>query len=203
MIPEIEELYQEVILDHSRRPRNFGELPDAAVLVVIDVQEKLCRAMDEKILDRLTGNIGVLQETARELGIPVVVTEQYVKGLGETLLEIKERLAEPALEKMTFSCCGDPAFLDKLKALGRRQVIVVGMETHVCVLQTVIELLDAGYSVHLVRDAVMSRRKDNWFVGLETARAAGAVITSTEAALFQLLKVAGTESFKKLSKLVR
>lgn len=176
---------------------------EQAVLVVIDVQEKLCRAMDEKVLEKLAGNIGVLQETARELGIPVVVTEQYVKGLGETLPAIREKLTEPAMEKMTFSCCGDNAFLDKLKGLNRRQVVVTGMETHVCVLQTVLELLDAGYAVHLVRDAVMSRRKDNWFVGLETAAAAGAVLTSTEAAMFQLLRVAGTDEFKRLSKLVR
>jgi len=174
-----------------------------AVLVVIDVQEKLCRAMDEKVLERLVRNAGILLEAARELAIPVVATEQYVKGLGETLPELTQHLTGPAMEKMTFSCCGDDAFMEKLKGLGRKQVIVVGMETHVCVLQTVIEMLDAGYTVHLVRDAVMSRRKDNWFVGLETAQAAGAVITSTEAALFQLLRIAGTESFKKLSKLVR
>ncbi len=176
---------------------------EQAVLVIVDVQEKLCRAMDEKVLERLTANINVLQEAARELGIPVVVTEQYVKGLGETLPAIREKLADPALEKMTFSCCGDSVFLYKLKGLKRRQVIVTGMETHVCVLQTVLELLDAGYHVHLVRDAAMSRRKDNWFVGLEGAKAAGAVLTSTETALFQLLRVAGTEEFKKLSKLVR
>jgi isochorismate hydrolase len=174
-----------------------------AVLLIIDVQEKLCRAMDDKVLHRLTGNIGVLQEAAATLGMPVVTTEQYVKGLGETLPVLKEKLAAPALEKMTFSCCGDVPFLAKMKELGRKQVIVVGMETHVCVLQTVIELLDAGFAVHLVRDAVMSRRKDNWFVGLETSAAAGAVVTSTEAALFQLLQVAGTEEFKKLSKLVK
>jgi len=176
---------------------------EQAVLVVIDVQEKLCRAMDEKILKTLTGNIGILQEAAGELAIPVVTTEQYVKGLGETLPLIREKLAEPPLEKMTFSCCGDSAFIDKLKGLKRSQVIIVGMEAHVCVLQTVLELLDAGFTVHVVRDAVMSRRKENWFVGLETATAAGAVITSTEAALFQLLRVAGTDEFKKLSKLVR
>ncbi len=174
-----------------------------SVLVVIDVQEKLCRAMDEKVLRHLVKNAGIMMDTAAELDIPVVITEQYVKGLGETLTELKTRVAEPALEKMTFSCCGDSAFTEKLQALGKKQVIIVGMECHVCVLQTVIELLDAGFCVHLVRDAVMSRRKDNWYVGLETARDAGAVITSTEAALFQLLKVAGTEEFKKLSKLVR
>ena len=176
---------------------------EQAVLVVIDVQEKLCRAMDGEILERLTGNIAILQEAARELGLPTVATEQYVKGLGETLCVLKEKLHDPALEKMTFSCCGDQAFLDRLQALGRKQVIITGMETHVCVLQTVLELLDAGYAVHLVRDAVMSRRKENWFVGLEAAAAAGAVVTSTETALFQLLRVAGTEEFKKLSKLVR
>lgn len=176
---------------------------DQAALVIIDVQEKLCRAMDEKVLERLTGNINVLQETADTLSIPVIVTEQYVKGLGETLPAIREKLSAPALEKMTFSCCGDSAFLDKVRGLKRRQIIVVGMETHVCVLQTVLELLDADYHVHLVRDAVMSRRKENWFVGLDGAKAAGAVITSTETALFQLLRVAGTEEFKKLSKLVR
>jgi nicotinamidase-related amidase len=175
----------------------------SAALVVIDVQEKLCHAMDEKVLHHLVKNAGILLDAAAELQIPVVGTEQYVKGLGELLPELKMRLTAPALEKMTFSCCGDPAFVAKMQSLGRRQVIIVGMECHVCVLQTVLELLAAGFNVHLVRDAVMSRRKDNWLVGLETARDAGAVITSTEAALFQLLKVAGTDAFKKLSKLVR
>ena len=174
-----------------------------AVLVVIDVQERLCHAMDEKVLKHLVKNAGILMEAAAELKIPTIVTEQYVKGLGETLHELKGRATSPALEKMTFSCCGDAVFTEKVKSLGKKQVIVVGMECHVCVLQTVIELLDAGFNVHLVRDAVMSRRKENWFVGLDAARDAGAVITSTEAALFQLLKVAGTEEFKKLSKLVR
>jgi len=174
-----------------------------AVLVVIDVQEKLCHAMDEKVLKHLIKNAGILMEAAAELKIPTIVTEQYVKGLGETLHELKGKAVSPAFEKMTFSCCGDAAFMDKMKSLGKKQAIIVGMECHVCVLQTVLERLDAGFTVHLVRDAVMSRRKDNWLVGLEMARDAGAVITSTEAALFQLLRVAGTDEFKKLSKLVR
>lgn len=176
---------------------------DKAVLLVIDVQEKLCRAMDEKVLDKLTGNITTLQESARELGVPMLATEQYVKGLGQTLCVLKEKLTLPALEKMTFSCCGEAPFPEQLQSLGRKQVIVTGMEAHVCVLQTVIELLDAGYHVHLVKDAVMSRRKENWQVGIEAACAAGAVITSTETALFQLLRVAGSDEFKKLAKLVR
>jgi len=174
-----------------------------AALVVIDVQEKLCVAMNEKVLGQLVKNAGILLDAAAELKIPVVGTEQYVKGLGELLPELKNRIAAPSLEKMTFSCCGDPTFADKMKSLGKKQIIIVGMECHVCVLQTVIELMDAGFNVHLVRDAVMSRKKENWQVGIEIARDAGAVITSTEAALFQLLKVAGTDEFKKLSKLVR
>lgn len=174
-----------------------------AVLVVIDVQEKLCRAMDEKVLAKLTANASILLEAAAELGMPAIATEQYVKGLGETLPALKEKLNHPAIEKMTFSCCGEQSFLDKLKELQRPQAIIVGMETHVCVLQTVLELLAEGYAVHLVKDAVMSRKKENWQVGVDAAAAAGAVITSTEAALFQLLRLAGTEEFKKLSKLVR
>jgi nicotinamidase-related amidase len=176
---------------------------EKAALLVIDVQEKLCKAMDEKVLAKLTANAGILLEAASELSMPVIATEQYVKGLGETLPALKEKLADAALEKMSFSCCGDAPFVDRLKNLQRPQVIVVGMETHVCVLQTVLELLAEGFVVHLVKDAVMSRRKENWQVGIDMAAAAGAVVTSTEAALFQLLRVAGTEQFKKLSKLVR
>ncbi|MDA8428563.1 MAG: hydrolase [Geobacteraceae bacterium] len=177
---------------------------DKAVLVVIDVQEKLCLAMDHKVLHNLTKNIGILLETAAELGLPVLVTEQYVKGLGATLPELKDKAAAaPCFEKMAFSCCGSAEFVERLTALGRTQVIVTGMETHVCVLQTVIELRDAGFEVHLVKDAVMSRSKQNWQTAVEAMVLTGAVPTSSESVLFQLLKVAGSEEFKKLSKLVR
>ena len=176
---------------------------DSAQLVVIDVQEKLCRAMDPVVLEKLIGNASILIETAAELGLPAIVTEQYVKGLGETVPALKGKLARPSLEKMTFSCCGGDGFMEALEASGRRQVILTGMETHVCVLQTALELLAKGYAVHLVCDAVMSRRKDNWITALTSLAAAGAVLTSTETVVFQLLRVAGTEEFKKLSKLVR
>jgi len=177
---------------------------DKAVLVVIDVQEKLCLAMDDKILHRLTRNISTLLETAQELEIPVLITEQYVKGLGATLPELKEKATGAGyFEKMAFSCCGSTEFMDKLAGTGRTQIIVTGMETHVCVLQTVIELRDAGFEVHVVTDAVMSRSKRNWQIASEAMTLTGAVPTSTESVLFQLLKVAGTDAFKKLSKLVR
>ena len=175
-----------------------------AALVVIDVQEKLCQAMDEKVLRKLTKNIAILLESAAELKIPVLITEQYVKGLGKTLPELLDRAADaPCFEKMSFSSCGSAGFVEQLKASGRTQIIITGMETHVCVLQTVIELRDAGFTVHLVKDAVMSRDKYNWQTAIEVMNLTGAVPTCTESVVFQLLKVAGTDSFKKLSKLVR
>ncbi len=175
-----------------------------ALLVVIDVQEKLCAAMDANVLAQLTKNAGILLESAKELAIPVIFTEQYVKGLGPTLTELKQRApAAPCPEKLTFSCCGNEAFIKQLKESGRTQIIVTGMETHVCVLQTVIDLLDAGFIVHVVKDAVMSRSNDNRQTAMEAMALAGAVPTSTESVVFQLLKIAGTESFKKLSKLVK
>ena len=177
---------------------------DKAVLVVIDVQEKLCLAMDHKVLHKLTKNIGILLETAGELGVPVLITEQYVKGLGSTLAELKDKAgAAPTYEKMAFSCCGSAEFVAALKASGRTQVIITGMETHVCVLQTVIELREAGFEVHLVKDAVMSRSKQNWQTAVEAMILTGAVPSCTESVLFQLLRVAGSDEFKKLSKLVR
>lgn len=187
----------------SVKDRFFLEC-DKAVLVVIDVQEKLCLAMDHKVLSKLTKNIGILLEAASELNVPVIVTEQYVKGLGATLPVLKEKAATaPCFEKMSFSCCGSSEFVAQLKASGRTQVVITGMETHVCVLQTVIELRDAGFEVHVVRDAVMSRSKQNWQTALEAMTLTGTVPTCTESVLFQLLKVAGSEEFKKLSKLVR
>lgn len=178
--------------------------PEKSVLVVIDVQEKLCAAMDENMLRQLTRNAGILLESAKELAIPVVFTEQYVKGLGSTLSELKSRVPTAScFEKMTFSCCGNDAFVDQLEKSGRIQIIVCGMETHVCVQQTVIELIAEGFDVHVVKDAVMSRSSDNRQTAMEAMVLAGAVPTSTEAVVFQLLKIAGTDSFKKLSKLVK
>jgi len=178
--------------------------PEKSVLVVIDVQDKLCVAMDENVLRHLIKNTGILLESAVELAMPVIFTEQYVKGLGSTVAELKERVREANFyEKMAFSCCGNEAFVRQLKESGRTQIIISGMETHVCVLQTVIELLDSGFDVHIVKDAVMSRDKRNWQTAIEAMTQAGAVPTCTESVMFQLMKVAGTDSFKKLSKLVR
>ena len=169
---------------------------------MVDVQERLAAVMDqrEKVLD----NCRRLIEGAQILDVPIAVTEQYPKGLGPTEEELRGALlsCEP-FEKITFSCCGEPSFTSALESLGRRTIILAGMETHVCVLQTALDLLRGGYGVHLVRDAVCSREKENWITGLEMMRDAGAVVTSTETVLFQLLVKAGTGEFKAVSKLVR
>lgn len=181
----------------------FFIAPDSTLLMVIDIQEKLCKAMDPEILAAKTGNVSILLEAARELTIPVIVTEQYPAGLGATLPELKEAAATVPLEKMSFSCCGDEEIVAKIADSGRKKIIVTGMETHICVLQTVLDLLQKGYHVHVASDTVISRKKENWRLGLAMAAAAGALISSTETILFQLLNRAGTPEFKKLSKLVR
>jgi nicotinamidase-related amidase len=173
-----------------------------ALLIIVDIQERLAVAMSEK--DRVVNNTIHLIEAARLLGLPVLVTEQYPKGLGPTVLEIKESLQTYVpIEKITFSCCGEPSFPDAVSATGKKQIILTGMETHVCVLQTCIDLLGAGYDVHVVSDAICSRSTENYRTALEYMRDAGAVITCTETVLFQLLERAGSEEFKAISRRIK
>lgn len=186
-----------------KSPDRFQLDTSSMLLMVIDIQEKLCKVMDPEILAAQTGCVSMLLDAAQELGVPVLATEQYPAGLGGTIPSLREKMQEPPLEKTSFSCCGDDSISARIEALGRKTVVVCGMEAHICVLQTVLDLLGRGYNVHVVGDAVMSRKKKNWRIGLEMASAAGAVITSAETVLFQLLKKAGTPEFKKLSRLVR
>ncbi|WP_333653472.1 hydrolase [Dissulfurispira sp.] len=175
---------------------------DNTALLIIDIQDRLAAAM--KVRDDVVKNCLHLIELSKMLNIPIVVTEQYPKGLGQTVAEIKDALPSyQPIEKLTFSCCEEPNFLNEIKRLDKKTIILTGMETHICVLQTCIGLLKEGFHVHLVRDAVCSRAKENWKAGVEFMRDAGAVITCTETVLFQLLKVAGTEEFKAISKRIK
>lgn len=176
---------------------------DQAVLVVIDVQERLVPAMPKKIYQRLCRAIDMLVKGAGELGVPVVTTEQYPRGLGHTVAELAAACKETVIEKVSFGCCGEPTFMDEMKKLGRSQVIVTGMEAHVCVYQTVLGLLEAGYHVHLVEDAICSRNKNDYLAGVANARCAGATVTTAEMALFQMLQQAGTPEFKAISGLIK
>jgi nicotinamidase-related amidase len=175
---------------------------DDTLLLIVDIQERLAVVMGER--QKVIDNCLHLIEAAKLLGIPVVVTEQYPKGLGPTVGEIKEALPPIIpVEKITFSCCGEPTFLTSLPPMSRKKIILTGMETHVCVLQTSLGLLKQGYAVHVVGDAVCSRSRDNFRTAIEFMRNAGAVITCTETVLFQLLEKAGTEEFKVISKRIK
>jgi len=173
-----------------------------AALVLIDIQDRLVPAMSRR--EQVFANCLNLIEAAGLLDIPVVVTEQYPKGLGPTVCEIRDALPlYTPIEKVTFDCCGSDGFNDAVRALGREQLVIAGMETHVCVLQTCLSLLDNGYQVHLVSNAVCSRKKEDYIAGREMMRDAGAVITCTETVLFQILERAGTPEFKTISRLIR
>jgi nicotinamidase-related amidase len=175
---------------------------DDTSCVIVDIQDKLAAAM--KVRDEVVKNCLHLIELAKALSLPLVVTEQYPKGLGLTVEELRSALpGYRPIDKLTFSCCEEPRFLDEMRALGRKTVLLTGMETHVCVLQTCLGLLEEGFNVHVVGDAVCSRTKMNWKAGLQFMRDAGAVLTSTETVLFQLLHIAGTEEFRTISKRIR
>lgn len=181
-------------------------VPTETALLVVDVQEKLAPAMPEAQMAALTRATTVLLEAARLLGVSVIATEQYPKGLGPTVAPIKAKLEEvgaPILAKMEFSACDAAAFEQLWDKQWRPNVIVVGMETHVCVFQTVRELRARDVSVFVPVDGVASRREDHRVVGLDLCRAAGATITTMETVVFDMLRVAGTEPFRQLSKLIR
>jgi nicotinamidase-related amidase len=177
-----------------------------AVLVVVDIQERLVGAIDPELYRMALRNTLILVEAAATLQLPVIVTEQYPKGLGHTVAEVTGALASTphqVTEKSTFSCARDESFLNALGGKGRRQVILVGMETHVCVYQTAIDLLRDGYSVFVLDDAVSSRFPHNYRSGLQAMAQAGATVVSTETALFSMLRTAGTPEFKKISSLLK
>jgi len=171
-----------------------------AVLLVIDVQDRINGVMaDQNHISRLT----TLVDGCSALGVPVIATEQYPKGLGPTVAVLAERLAEEPIVKDTFSCLREEAVRAAITALGRSQMIVTGIETHVCVLQTVIDLLNDGFEAHVAHDAVNSRRSADKDWALHRMIAGGATVTSAESALFELLEVSGTDEFRTVSKLIR
>ncbi len=174
---------------------------DNTVLVVIDVQGKLAQLMHEKA--DLFGNIRKLIQAAGVLEIPIIWTEQYPAGLGPTIPEIAELLTGEPIAKISFSCCGERRFVEAMGELGRNQVLLCGIETHVCVYQTAVDLLGTAYEVEVVADAVSSRTPDNKDIGLAKIKDAGADITSVETAIFELLKAAEGEKFKAILRIVK
>jgi len=168
---------------------------------VIDVQKNLAAAMKKDVLSMVEANINLIINASKILDVPVLLTEQYRKGLGPTLNSIVSNLGNDfkPVEKLVFSACGEKEFQDSCHAIKKKCVMVSGIESHVCVLQTSLDLLEQGHIVHVISDATCSRYKNDWKNAMNYLRNAGAVISTTEIAVFQLMQKAGTAEFKAIS----
>ena len=179
----------------ARRPLEA----DNCALVVVDIQEKLLPPIFEK--ERMVRNSQLLIRLANILKMPALATTQYVKGLGPIIPEIASLLdGTQPINKMEFGCFNNAEFCSAVKALprGRNTLLVCGMESHICVTQTALGALEQGYIVHVAADAISSRSEFNWKVGLKRMRQAGAVISSTEMAMYELMRASGTPVFKEM-----
>jgi hypothetical protein len=177
-------------------------LRENTIGIFIDIQEKLFPHIQE--MDQLEQNLITLAAGLKVLEIPFLVTEQYPKGLGFTILPLKMAIGDySAIEKTAFSCCDEPQFANILSVTGKKNVILCGIETHVCVLQTALDLLQAGYQPIVIEDCVSSRKLTDKHTAIGRLRQEGAIITSLESILFELTRYSGTETFKAISKLVK
>jgi nicotinamidase-related amidase len=174
---------------------------EESILLVVDIQDKLLAAIPTA--ETLIRNAGFLMDVAALLTIPIRATEQYPKGLGPTNAAIARRLPQPIPAKTAFSCCGAEGLLHELRALNRGQIVLVGMETHVCVSQTAFDLLEAGFHVVLPVDALASRFALDAEVALRRLERGGATVTTVEAIAFEWVRDASHPQFKNVSKLVR
>lgn len=175
---------------------------DQTVLVIVDVQGKLAQLMHAR--ERLVENLGRLMRGAQALAVPLLVTEQNPTRMGPTIPELGSLLGDlHPIAKMSFGCAEEPAFMQALESLGRRHVLVAGIETHVCVFQTAAQLQPRGFGVQVVADAVSSRTESNYRFGLERIRNAGVPLTTVESALFELLGTADHPAFRTVLGLVK
>lgn len=176
--------------------------PKDTLLLLVDVQGRLAHGVFEAA--KVESTLSRLIRACAVLEVPTLVTEQYPKGLGHTIESLMELLPGTVpVEKLAFSCCGSPEFMHRLRSFNRSEILVAGIETHVCVYQTAVELIEFGYNVHLVTDAVSSRTEENKNLGIRCIEKAGASLTSSEMALFELLRVAEGDKFKAVSKIVK
>lgn len=177
-------------------------LKENTVALVIDIQERLLPAMEEQ--EMLINNCTILIGGLQELSVPLIVTQQYTRGLGETVPEIKSIIKDfSPIEKRDFSCCDEANIAEEIEKSGAKNVIICGIESHVCVLQTAIDLKEAGYIPVVVMDCVSSRNLDNVDLAAERFRYEGIMMASYESILFELTRGAGAPEFKAISKLVK
>jgi nicotinamidase-related amidase len=180
--------------------------PGTSLLLVVDVQERLAAAMPAAAIERVVKNTCILVEAAHRLGVPIVLSEQYPKGLGHTVSSLESALSAVGVEpidKLTFDACGEPRIARAIADHAPRAVVVAGVEAHVCVFQTARELVRRRFAAHVVGDATASRSEENRAIGLALCERAGAVVTGTETVVFDWLERAGTDLFRAVSKLVR
>lgn len=182
--------------------KNFYLNKEDAVLIIVDIQGKLTLAMEHG--KDVIKNTNFLVKVAKALEIPIIITEQYPKGLGPTVEELMNNLGDgyPVFSKTKFSALTGEV-KEELERLGKKQVIITGMETHVCVYQTARDLISAGYDVFAAADALCSRTNDNYMNGLSLINELGGVVSNTESIFFDLMKEAGSHTFKELSKLIK
>lgn len=173
-----------------------------SLLLIIDIQQAMLKVIST--WQETIRRTNQLIQSARLLGVPILVTEHYKKGLGETVSEITGELKEATFyQKEYFSACLEDDFIDTVRQSGRRQIVVTGMETHVCVLQTVLDLIASGFQLHVVKNAVASRYKEDWEAAVELFRDAGAVITTAEIVIFEWICRSNTEDFRKVLPIVK
>ena len=177
-------------------------LKEDSLAVIIDIQELLFPLISEyEIIEK---NTITLIKGLKELGIDIIVTQQYTKGLLPTVASIANTIGKfEHIEKMSFSCCDEAKFVEELVVKGKKYIIIAGIEAHVCVLQTVVDLIDLGYQPVIVEDCISSRNINDKKVAIERMKTEGAIITTYESLLFELLQYSGTASFKAISKLVK
>jgi nicotinamidase-related amidase len=176
---------------------------DNSLLLVIDFQEKLANVMDSQRIQEVRLNCSKLIKGFQLFNSPIIYTQQYTKGLGETVSELKNLLPFSHIEKTSFSCLGEPMFLEALEKTNKKHIVLAGMETHICVLQTALDLLHNNYSVTVLSDVTVSRNLKNHEVALELLRIGCAHILPFESVLFMLLKDAKNPLFREVSKLIK
>ena len=189
-------------MPHARHPHVLNR--EDTLLVVVDMQEPFLRGIHDR--ERLTDNVRLLVQSAAVLGVPILPTVQYAERMGGLVPEIADVLPDPGavpLDKLCFSCAGSDDFLALLAATGRRQVLLCGVETHICVSQTALDLSYTGSQVHVAADAVSSRSLEKHKLGMERMRDSAVLPCAAEAAVYELLREAGTAEFKAILKLVK
>ncbi|HLK56362.1 MAG TPA: isochorismatase family protein [Chthonomonadaceae bacterium] len=176
---------------------------EKTLLVVVDMQEPFLRNIFER--ERVITNVCALIAGANALRVPVLGTTQYVARMGDVVTEVRRLLPgrQPILDKMTFSCYADPAFAAEVARSDRKQILLCGIETHICVSQTAHELIAAGYQAHVAADAVSSRSEANYRLGLEKLKQGGVLLSSVEMALYEMLRKAGTSEFREILTIIK